>query len=52
MEFLLKGIFPTQGSNPSLPHCRQMLYHLNHQENPSEDMSLSKFWEIMKDRET
>jgi len=23
---LLQGIFPTQGSNPSLPHCRQILY--------------------------
>ena len=22
---LLKGIFPTQGSNPGLPHCRQIL---------------------------
>ena len=21
--FLLQGIFPTQGSNPGLPHCRQ-----------------------------
>ena len=25
------GIFPTQGSNPGLLHCRQMLYHLSHQ---------------------
>ena len=24
-HFLLQGIFPTQGSNPGLPHCRQML---------------------------
>ena len=24
-------IFLTQGSNPNLPHCRQMLYHLSHQ---------------------
>ena len=23
---LLQGIFPTQGSNPGLPHCRQTLY--------------------------
>ena len=23
---LLQGIFPTQGSNPGLPHCRQILY--------------------------
>ena len=28
----LQGIFPTQGSNPGLPHCRQILYHLSHQE--------------------
>ena len=27
----LQGIFPTQGSNPGLPYCRQFLYHLNHQ---------------------
>ena len=26
-HFLLQGIFPTQGSNPSLLHCRQMLYY-------------------------
>ena len=24
---LLQGIFPTQGSNPGLPHCRQILSH-------------------------
>ena len=29
---LLQRIFPTQGLNPGLPHCRQILYHLNHQE--------------------
>ena len=28
---LLQGIFPTQGSNPSLLHCRQILYLLSHQ---------------------
>ena len=27
---LLQGIFPTQASNPSLPHCRQILYQLRH----------------------
>ena len=26
---LLQGIFPTQGSNPGLPHCRQSLYQLS-----------------------
>ena len=30
-HFLLQGIFPTQESNPGLPHCRQMLYSLSHQ---------------------
>ena len=29
-HFLLQGIFPIQGSNPGLPHCRQTLYHLSH----------------------
>ena len=28
---ILQGIFPTHGSNPGLPHCRQSLYHLSHQ---------------------
>ena len=27
----LQGIFPTQGSNPVFPHCKQILYHLSHQ---------------------
>ena len=29
-HFLLQGIFPTQGSNSGLLHCRQSLYHLSH----------------------
>ena len=29
--FLLQGIFPTQGSNPGLLHCRRILYQLSHQ---------------------
>ena len=33
-HFPLQGDLPTQGLNPGLPHCRQMLYHLSHQENP------------------
>ena len=28
---LLQGIFPIQGSNPGLPHCRWILYHLSYQ---------------------
>ena len=31
---LLQGIFPTQGSNPGLPHCRWILYQLSHQRSP------------------
>ena len=31
---LLQGIFPTQGLNPGLPHCRQICYHLSHQGSP------------------
>ena len=31
---LLQGIFQTQGSNPGLPHCRWILYHLSHQGGP------------------
>ena len=27
---LLQGIFPTQNSNPGLPHCRQILHQLSH----------------------
>ena len=29
-HFLLQGIFPTQGSNPSFPHFRRTLYSLSH----------------------
>ena len=29
-HFPLQGIFPTQGSNLGLLHCRQILYQLNH----------------------
>ena len=31
---LLQGIFPTQQSNPDLPHCRQIPYRLSHQGSP------------------
>ena len=31
---LHQGIFPTQGSNPGLPHCRWILYQLSHQGSP------------------
>ena len=30
----LQGIFPTQGLNSGLPHCRQILYQLSHKGSP------------------
>ena len=37
-HFLLQGIFPTQGSNPGLPHCRQMFL-------PTEPGSICKWYD-------
>ena len=34
-SFLFQGIFPTQGSNPGLLHCRRILYQLSHKGSPS-----------------
>ena len=31
---LLQRIFPTQGLNPGLPHCRRILYQLSHKGSP------------------
>ena len=31
---LLQGIFPIQGSNPGIPHCRQILYQLSYPGSP------------------
>ena len=31
---LLQGILLTQGLNPDLPHCRQIVYHLSQQGSP------------------
>ena len=39
---LFQGIFPTQGLNPGLPHCRQILYHLSHQGSP-----VVKYWNFV-----
>ena len=46
----LQGIFPSQESNPGLPHCRQILYHLIHKGSPrilewvSNPFSRGSFW--------
>ena len=31
---LLQGIFSIQGSNPGLPNCRRILYHLSYKGSP------------------
>ena len=36
-HFPLQGIFLTQGSNPPLPHCRQILYQLSYEGSPKGD---------------
>ena len=33
-HLLLQGVFPTQGSHPGLPCCRQTLYQLSHKGSP------------------
>ena len=39
--FLLQEIFPTQGLNPGLLHCRQTPYRLSHQGSPREILGLA-----------
>ena len=39
----LQGIFPTQGLNPGLPHCRWILYQLNHQGSSREGIKTQPF---------
>ena len=43
---LLQGIFPTQGSNPGLLHCRWVLYQLSHKGSFS--FRLENFFLIVK----
>ena len=49
---LLQGIFPSQGSNPGLPHCRPILCHRSHQGSPLPclryDNLLEQFTEFRK----
>ena len=40
----LQGIFPTQGLNPGLPHCRRNLYQLSHQGSHLCFVCPSKLW--------
>ena len=49
---LLQGIFPTQGSNPGLLHCRWILYQLSHQGSPKVYVKVAQLcprplWDLM-----
>ena len=41
-HFLLQGIFPTQGLNLGLLHCRQILYQLSYKGNPKVKMKVAQ----------
>ena len=49
---LRQGIFPTQGSNPGLLHCRWIHYQLSHQGSPNESTNRNsgprKIWNQLK----
>ena len=47
---LLQRIFPTQGLNPGVLNCRQILHHLSHQGSPGEIMYIKKksFFEVIQ----
>ena len=45
---LLQGIFPTQGSNPGLPHCGRILYQLSHKGKGRNGKDLTEAEEIKK----
>ena len=45
---LIQGIFPTQGSNPGLPHCRRILYQLSHQGSFINDQKTNLLGSILK----
>ena len=47
-HFFLQGIFPTQELNPGLPHCRQTLYCLSHQESPWIKVGYDGLWQKAK----
>ena len=43
-----RGMFPTQRSNPGLPHCRQILYQLSCQESPKCTLVHQYFKNVIK----
>ena len=46
-HFLLQRIFPTEGSNPYLVHCRQILNQLSYQGLHREFFKIKQFWQIL-----
>ena len=48
-HFLLQRIFPTQGSNPGLLHCREILYWLSYQGSPMIMLALTNFVFFLRD---
>ena len=48
-QFLLQGIFPTQGSNLCLPYCRETLYHLSLHGSPW-SWQTPKLWALNSSR--
>ena len=47
---LLQEIFPTQGSNLGLPHCRQILYRLSHLQPVNNNKKKIFSWEKYGER--
>ena len=43
---LLQEIFPTQGSNPGLPHCRRILYQLSHKGRNLLTIQKTRVWSL------
>ena len=49
---LLQRIFPAQGLNPRLPHCKQILYQLSHSGSPSVQFSRSVMSDSLRPHES
>ena len=48
---LLQGIFPSQGSNPGLPHCRWILYQPSHKGSPAEELKDKCMYPLRRKRD-
>ena len=51
LPFSSLGIFSTQGSNPGLPHYRQVLYHPSHQGSPQDILCMLNSWSFVLPKE-